>query len=106
MKFKKNDSKKSRLDLLPPLAIELVGHVLALGARKYAPNNWRKCKDPERYIGAMLRHAMRELAGEDLDPESELYHLAHAACSALFALEIKILKNAKRKPRKRLRRAR
>ena len=96
-KFRKNDQGKSRLDLLPPLAIELVGHVLAHGARKYSPGNWRLCKDPDRYIAAMLRHAMAELRGEDLDSESEMYHLAHAACCALFALEIKLISKKKRK---------
>jgi hypothetical protein len=98
-KFTKHDSDKSRLDLLPAEAIELVGFVLAHGARKYAPGNWKLCKDPNRYTGAMLRHAMRELAGEDLDPESGVYHLAHAACNALFALEIKLLQK-KKKPRR------
>lgn len=102
MKFQKHDHGKSRLDLLPPLAIELVGYVLAHGARKYAPGNWKLCKDPNRYIAAMLRHAMRQLAGEDLDPESEIYHLAHAACCALFALEIKLI-HPERKPRKKRR---
>ncbi len=98
-KFTKYDQGKSRLDLLPPLAIELVGHVLAHGAIKYAPGNWRLCKDPNRYIAAMLRHTFAELRGEDLDPESEIFHLAHAACCALFALEIKLIHpQPKRKP--------
>lgn len=88
MRFTKNDNKKSRLDLLPPDALELVGFVLRNGAIKYAPENWRKCKEPERYVTAMLRHIFAHMKGEALDKESGLLHLAHAVCSGLFALEL------------------
>lgn len=105
MKFTKYDHGKSRLDLLPPKAIELVGYVLAYGAVKYKPGNWKLCEDPNRYIAAMLRHGMKELDGEELDPESDLYHLAHAACCALFALEIKLIQKNKKKSRRKRKRA-
>jgi hypothetical protein len=86
--FTKSDSAKSRLDLTPAAALELVGHVLRIGGEKYAEENWRLCKDPARYIGPILRHAMRHMKGEFLDRESGLPHLAHLVCSALFALDL------------------
>lgn len=88
MKFTKHDARKSRLDLLPTRALEFVGFVLGHGAQKYEPHNWRKCKDPARYCAATLRHVMKALRDESIDPESSLPHLAHAATSILFALEI------------------
>lgn len=89
MKFTKHDHLKARLDLLPPDALELVGFVLRYGALfKYSPENWRKCKDPERYIAPMLRHVLKHMKGEYTDKESGLLHLAHAVTSGLFALDI------------------
>ncbi len=90
MKFTKHDQLKSRLDLLPPDAIELVGWVLRHGGIKYVPGNWRKCKDPERYVAASLRHIFKHLGGEFTDSDSGLPHLAHAICSGLFALDLHI----------------
>lgn len=86
--FVKNDDFKSRLDLLPPRAIELIGFVLRHGGIVYAPGNWKKCKDPARYIAATLRHIMKHMKGDFLDKESHLPHLAHAVCSGLFALDL------------------
>lgn len=88
MKFTKHDGMKSRLDLLPGKAIELVGYALRHGAKEYAPDNWRKCKDPQRYIAALLRHVMQHQDGESTDSDSGLLHLALAATNALFALEL------------------
>lgn len=88
MKFTKHDSGKSRLDLLPSRAIFYVGHQLGHGARKYAPGNWKKCKDPERYVAAMLRHGVKHSGGEFIDPDNGLPHLAAVATNALFALEL------------------
>ena len=85
--FVKHDQGKPRLDLLPPVAIELVGEVLAHGAEKYDADNWRKVDDRRRYLGAALRHLMAYARGEDIDPDSGLSHLAHASASTLFLLE-------------------
>jgi hypothetical protein len=83
----KNDQGKDPLELLPFIALRDVSKVLAFGAKKYAPNNWRKGMRWTRPIGAALRHAFSWLAGEDLDPETGLSHLSHMACEVLFALE-------------------
>lgn len=87
-KFTKHDQGKSRLDLLPGRAILFVGHQLGHGANRYAPGNWRKCKDPARYVAALLRHSMHHVNGEFIDRDNGLPHLAAVATNALFALEL------------------
>lgn len=85
----KLDQEKVRLDLLPFVGVLAVGEVLTYGAKKYAPNNWRKVDDwRARYFAAALRHLVAYGRGEKVDPESGLPHLAHAACSLLFMLEM------------------
>lgn len=85
----KLDGGKARLDLLPPRAVEVVGQVLAHGAAKYAPDNWRHVDGWRwRYTAAALRHLVAFMRGERLDPESGLPHLGHAACCVLFLLEL------------------
>lgn len=85
--FVKHDAEKNMLHLLPTVAIERVGEVLTFGAKKYAPNGWRKVDKRSRYYAATLRHLMAWNRGEDMDPESGLRHQAHACCSLMFLLE-------------------
>jgi hypothetical protein len=82
----KHDACKIRLELLPIAALEEVGKVLTFGAQKYAPDNWRKGFEYRRLIGAILRHVYSFARGQDLDPETGISHLAHAACMVLFLL--------------------
>jgi hypothetical protein len=83
----KFDAAKLPLHLLPIDALEAVAQVLEFGAKKYEANNWRKGFDHTRLYSAALRHIMSSLKGEDLDPESGLDHISHAACCVLFLLE-------------------
>lgn len=83
----KHDGGKPPMQLVPLLAVNEVAKVLGFGARKYAEHNWRKGLSQGRLLGAALRHQVAYLEGEDNDPESELAHLAHAACCVLFALD-------------------
>lgn len=82
----KYDKDKTQLDLFPPEALEAIGQVLTYGANKYAAHNWRKGIDWSRLYGAALRHLNRWNAGEDIDPESGLPHLAHAGCCVVFLI--------------------
>lgn len=85
---KKYDSTKTRTDLLPPTAILSIADVLTHGAQKYGDNNWQDLdKFEQRYLGAALRHILQHMQGEDVDPESGLPHLSHAACSLVFLIE-------------------
>ena len=88
MKF---DSIKPRAYLLPPKALLEVSKVLTVGAEKYDEENWRKLDNLQnRYTGAALRHLFAHMDGEELDPETNLSHIAHAVCCLLFKLEIEL----------------
>jgi hypothetical protein len=80
----KADGGKPRMDLLPREALIGTAEVLGFGAQKYADHNWRKGFAWSRIYGAALRHLTAWFAGEDLDPESGLSHLDHAACCVMF----------------------
>lgn len=84
----KMDHGKPMMELLPFRALEEVGHVLAYGATKYAPHDWRKGMAWSRMLGAALRHLSAWGAGERCDVETGRSHLAHAACCVLMLLEL------------------
>jgi len=88
---RKFDGEKPRMYLLPPKAIKEVAKVLTFGAQKYDEDNWKKLDNLQnRYTGASLRHIFAIMEGEELDPETECYHEAHAICCLLFKLEAKL----------------
>lgn len=80
----KHDQDKPRIELVDPEFIEGVAEVLTFGARKYAAHNWRSGIDASRLIGAAYRHLGAFNKGEDLDSESGLSHILHAACCLQF----------------------
>lgn len=82
----KYDSGKLQWSLLPFGPLSDVVKVLMFGAKKYAPDNWKKVEPPSRYGDAAMRHLIAYLEGEKIDPESGLPHLAHLVCCALFLL--------------------
>lgn len=70
-------------------AFEAVGEVGTYGARKYAPHGWETVPDARRrYLDAMIRHLLKHLQDEAMDPESGLSHLSHMAWNALCILEL------------------
>jgi hypothetical protein len=92
----KLDAGKNRLGLVLggfSLALQEVGKVGTYGANKYTDNGWMEVPDGEhRYTDAMLRHVFREFSGEDLDPDTQLKHAAHAAWNALARLDLALRK--------------
>ena len=83
----KHDGEKPMWDLLPYREVGQIVDVLTYGASKYAPRSWHKIDDPRsRYFAALMRHLVAWEAGELLDPESGLPHLAHAGCCLLFLM--------------------
>lgn len=84
---KKFDSGKPPMSLLPTLPLLEIAKVLQYGASKYEVHNWRKGILYSRITSAVLRHLTLWNEGEELDEESNLPHLAHAACGLLFLLE-------------------
>lgn len=84
--FVKADSGKLQWSLLPFEELEEVVKVLMLGAKKYTPDNWKKCDDVTRYKDALMRHVISYVSGDITDEESGLSHLAHAVCNCLFLM--------------------
>ena len=83
MKATKYDKDKLMCNLLEPEFLEEMTKVLTLGAKKYAPDNW-KGLDPERLLAALYRHLLASHKGELIDKESGLSHMAHIAVNAMF----------------------
>lgn len=83
----KYDEGKPQWSLLPAEALEEVVKVYTFGAKKYAPNNWRKGMAWSRTFSAIMRHCWSFWRGETYDPETNLHHLAHAAFGCLTLIE-------------------
>lgn len=81
-----DDKEKLRVDLVPLELIEGVAKVLGFGAKKYGDYNWQKGIRYTRIYGSALRHIFQWRKLIDIDPESGLQHLEHAACNLAFLL--------------------
>lgn len=90
--FVKHNKAKPRIGLVGPRALMMLGEVMLVGANKYSEWNWAKpgVKYSD-YLDATLRHLTQFNAGEDLDPETGLHHLSHAAASCMILLELVLL---------------
>jgi|TARA_R100001086_G_scaffold90209_3_gene44413 hypothetical protein len=84
--FKKFDGGKRRWRLLPFEIINDVVSVFDFGADKYGVDNWKECDDWDRYFDAMMRHIIAWRLGERVDKETNIHHLAHAMCCAIFLM--------------------
>lgn len=82
----KHDQEKIRLELLPTEALEEVAKVLTFGAKKYGDWNWAQGMSWSRLMGAAMRHLFAFARRESNDPETNLSHMAHLACCAIFLL--------------------
>jgi len=81
----KYDNDKPQWSLLPFKALGQVVEVLTYGAKKYAPDNWKKVPNAkQRYIDAGFRHFTAYASGEKHDQETGKHHLAHAICCLLY----------------------
>lgn len=84
----KADNGKTRLDLVSPTFIEAVGKIRTFGVQKYGDSDsWAKV-EPKRYMAALLRHINAYRMGEELDKESGMPHLWHAACNLMFLIDL------------------
>ena len=83
------------------LPLREVAAVLTYGANKYERDSWQRLPNgAQRYEDAMERHLNAWRLGENVDAESGLSHLAHAACNLLFILhyEMTTLKQPDKSP--------
>lgn len=83
----KNDKDKAPMNLLSTEALIQISRVMGAGAEKYSAHNWRGGLAWSRVIAASLRHITSFNDGEDLDPETGISHIAHAACGLMFLLD-------------------
>ena len=72
---------KADLSLIPMSTLEDEAKVWMYGKQKYAAWNWAKGMSWSIPLACALRHISKWQAGEDLDEESGLPHLAHAMCN-------------------------
>lgn len=86
----KFDSGKLRWALLPVDAVTEVVKVLMFGAGKYGDRNWEQGINYDRLYDAAKRHLEAWWAGEDVDPETGISHLAHCGCCVLFLLAFRL----------------
>ena len=89
------DTSKINLNLIPVDGKWLVAQVFEHGADKHAPFGWEdESITVEDQVQAMERHLDRWKAGEGVDAESGLPHLAHVAARALIAVAKEMRGNA------------
>ena len=81
----KYDKDKIQPSLIDPEFLRELARLLTIGARKYAPDNWKRVKDgKERYKDAMFRHFIDLLSGAKVDPETKIPLPIVVACNAMF----------------------
>lgn len=79
----KGTEGKAQLHLLPYDFVTEVARAMEFGTEKYGKHGYRAGVEWTEYIDATLRHmyAFADPAHDDLDEESKLSHLSHAAAS-------------------------
>lgn len=83
----KFDTGKPKLSYVPQLALWEVGKSFSYGAAKYAEFNYSKGMEYTRLTDAALRHINQALRGEDIDEESQCYHISNAIASLMMLLD-------------------
>lgn len=78
------DTDKLPVELYPIEALVRTTKVLQHGTKKYDRRNWEKGIIFSKIYASTLRHLFAWWCGKDLDPESKLNHLDHAACNIAF----------------------
>lgn len=84
----KETAGKPKLGLIPFSALAQIAEVREFGIKKYKDDEGWKQVDSRDFVEAGLRHLHKVTSGEEIDPESGLQHLAHAACSIILALAV------------------
>lgn len=79
----KHDTGKARYDLFPWDIMDGVIAVYTHGALEYQDNNWRKGFSWGRIIGAVFRHFVAWINGNDIDEKSGLHNLDQAVWNLL-----------------------
>ena len=81
------NSGKAEVSQVPSSLIFAVAKTLQYGAQKYERGNYRKGMSWNVVYDCLQRHMLKWLDGEEMDEESNLPHLYHAACNIAFLIE-------------------
>jgi len=91
MTMRRDNNGKPRLSLIPWLATQSVADILHWACTEkecpYPRDNWRKGGPVTDGVDSAMRHLVQFSLGIDNDTDSNLPHLAHAACQILMLLE-------------------
>lgn len=75
---------KLRWSLVDFDSLEDMVKVLEFGAEKYKANNWKKGLSITEICESLQRHLYSFMNNEDNDLESNLSHIGHIMCNAMF----------------------
>jgi hypothetical protein len=81
---RKDDSGKTRFDLMSVDAINGLAEVLTLGGKKYGDRNWQAGLNFGRLYRAALGHLFSFWQNDDVDKESTKLAIDHAQCCLHF----------------------
>ena len=92
--------KAAQLGAIDPVALYHLAEVAGFGAGKYDAHNFLRGYDWSLSYDALQRHLQKFWMGEDVDPESGMQHLGHAAwhCLALLSFVLRGLGTDDRPP--------
>lgn len=80
------DNGKPELDQVSPEIILGIAEVGAFGRKKYRSWNWMKGFPLLQPFASCMRHLLAWRMGEDIDKESGIHHLKHAAWNLMAML--------------------
>ncbi len=86
---------KARFDLIPAEPLEEIAAVLQHGLIKHGERGWlSEAFTFGRFFAAMMRHAWKWWAREDVDLDSGCSHLAHVAANALILRDLQLRRSS------------
>lgn len=75
---------KPKWGLVEFKSLEPMVKVLEYGCTKYEKDNWKKGLDTTEILESLSRHLFALMSGEEVDSESQLPHIGHIMCNAMF----------------------
>ena len=83
----KHDKGKYKPSLIYTSLLEELSKVRMYGKELHGSFTSWEGVEPIRWLDAAIRHIRAVMDGDILDKDSGIYHLSHAACSIMYAIE-------------------